>query len=51
MKRKTIALMTAFTLVMSLSACGEKTPVSTEMTDTTSGPMSILWTQKVESLC
>ncbi len=33
MKRKTVALMMALTLTVSLSACGDKTPVSTEPTD------------------
>ena len=33
MKRKTAELMMALTLAVSLSACGDKTPVSTEATD------------------
>lgn len=36
MKRKTIALMTALTLVFSLSACGDKTDAQAEIPDTTS---------------
>ena len=36
MKRKTIALMTALTLVFSLSACGDKTASQAEIPDTTS---------------
>ena len=36
MKRKTIALMTALTLVFSISACGDKTASQAEIPDTTS---------------
>ena len=36
MKRKTVALMTALTLVFSLSACGDKTASQAEIPDTTS---------------
>lgn len=36
MKRKITALIIALTLVLSLSACGDKTPVSTDTTETAS---------------
>ena len=40
MKRKTIALMTALTLVFSLSACGDKTASQAEIPDTSSAEES-----------
>lgn len=48
MKRKTIALMTALTLSVSLSACGDKTALQTEIPDTTSVEETAETTEEAE---
>ena len=48
MKRKTIALMTALTLSVSLSACGDKTALQAEIPDTTSVEETAETTEEAE---
>ena len=48
MKRKTIALMTAVTLSVSLSACGDKTALQAEIPDTTSVEETAETTEEAE---
>ena len=48
MKRKTVALMTALTLVFSLSACGDKTASQAEIPDTTSVEETAETTEEAE---
>ena len=48
MKRKTTALMMALTLLVSLSACGDKTAVSTEPTDIESVEETVETTEATE---
>lgn len=48
MKRKTVALMTALTLVFSISACGDKTASQAEIPDTTSARETVATTEEAE---